>query len=326
MPKPRSQQISLIDTKHYHVYSRTVRKAMLCGTDKESGLSYEYRRKWIVSRLSKLTQAFSIKICAYAVMHNHLHLVVHIDDDIVSTWSINEVLERWHKIFKGTLLTQQYLNNEPLNSSQKAMIESTANIYRQRLMDISWFMRSLCEPIARRANEEDDCKGHFWEGRFKSQALLDEKALLACMAYVDLNPIRAGISTTPEKSMFTSIQQRIKLAVKGKQPKELLPFIGSEHLKKSIGIKFNLKEYLLLVDETSRKQSKSSNIVLNGNVKNILSRLQINQESWFKLTRDFEKIFTGAVGSADNISEFTSHVGLHRAHGIYSAKNYLNSA
>jgi hypothetical protein len=98
----------------------------------------------------------------------------------------------------------------------------------------------LNEPIARQANREDKCTGHFWEGRFKSQALLDEDALLSCMAHVDLNPVGAGIAPTPEQSDFTSIQLSIKAAIKGEQPTSLLPFMGNEHQHKTTGIRFSL--------------------------------------------------------------------------------------
>jgi REP element-mobilizing transposase RayT len=171
---------------------------------------------------------FAIDICAHAVMHNYLHIVLHVDSEQVKLWSMGEVLKRWHQLFKGTLLTQKYSNNKQLSKFELLMVESTADIYRKRLIDISWFMRSLNESIARQANREDDCTGHSWEGRFKSQALLDEGALLSCMAYVDLNPIRAEIAPTPEQSDFTSIQLRIKSALIGEQPTSLLPFKGNE--------------------------------------------------------------------------------------------------
>jgi REP element-mobilizing transposase RayT len=329
MPKPRSQQISLVDTPYYHLCSRTVRKAFLCGVDKETGVSYEHRRTWIQKRIFQLSQVFAIDICAHAVMHNHLHIVLHVDSEQVKGWSTVEVLERWHRLFKGTKLTQQYTNvseKEALTQFELAMVESTADIYKQRLMSISWFMRSLNEPIARQANREDKCTGHFWEGRFKSQALLDEGALLSCMAYVDLNPIRAGIAPTPEQSNFTSIQLRIQAAIKGEQPATLLPFTGNEHQQKSTGIRFSLQDYLTLVDETGRILRDDKRGAIHAKTAHILARLHISDENWLKLTTDFEGIFTGAVGTAEHLCEFSEHVGLQRTHGLANAQTCLYSA
>ena len=326
MPKPRSQQISLSDTPYYHICSRTVRKAFLCGVDKETGVSYEYRRNWIEKRTFQLSQVFAIDICAHAVMHNHLHLVLHVDSEQVKSWSTLELLIRWHKLFKGTLLTRKYQREQPLTKFELAMVEETAQLYKQRLIDISWFMRALNEPIARQANKEDKCTGHFWEGRFKSQALLDEGALLSCMAYVDLNPIRAGIAPTPEQSSFTSIQLRIKAAIKGEQPTALLAFTGNEHQDKTTGIRFSLKDYLILVDETGRVIREDKRGAIDAKTAQILSRLHISDESWLKLTTNFEGIFTGAVGTAEHLCEFTEHVGLKRVHGIVNAQTCMNSA
>ncbi len=326
MPKPRSQQISLLDTPFYHICSRTVRKAFLCGIDKETGVNYEHRRTWIEKRIFQLAQVFAIDICAHAVMHNHLHLVLHVGSEQVKSWSTAEVLQRWHQLFKGTLLTQKYQLEQPLDKFQLAMVESTAEIYKQRLIDISWFMRSLNEPIAREANREDKCTGHFWEGRFKSQALLDEGAILSCMAYVDLNPVRAKIADTPEQSDFTSIQLRIKAAIKGKQPPSLFAFTGNEHQQKTTGIRFSLQDYLTLVDETGRVLRDDKRGAISATTEKILARLHINDESWLKLTSDFEDIFTGAVGTAEHLCEFSEHVGLKRTHGIANAQACLNSA
>jgi len=170
-----------------------VRRAFLCGVDSHTGFNFEHRRQWIVDRIKLLSSVFAIDLCAYAVMSNHYHLVIKIDVDEARQWSDEEVARRWMQIFSGSVLMHQFLANASLTKAELAYIADLLSTWRGRLCDLSWFMRCLNEPIARMANSEDQCTGRFWEGRFKSQALLDVRAVLACMTYVDLNPIRAAI-------------------------------------------------------------------------------------------------------------------------------------
>ncbi|MGR6872657.1 transposase [Pseudomonas sp. HK3] len=202
MPKPRKEQISLEATPYYHCVSRCVRRAFLCGTDISTQQDFEHRRGWLEAELIKQAQVFAINIAAYAIMSNHYHVVLHINKEQADSWSFDEVIERWHSLYKGNALSQRYRLGSKMSLAKVEKLKESVQLWRERLMDISWFMRRLNETISRKANEEDRCTGHFWEGRFKSQALLDEKALAACLAYVDLNPIRAKMAKSPETSEF----------------------------------------------------------------------------------------------------------------------------
>ena len=124
-------------------------------------------------------------------MSNHYHTVIRINQDQAVEWSDREVAKRWLQIFTGPILMRRHLAGTDLTSLELEQVAELLATWRKRLCDISWFMRCINEPIARMANAEDHCTGRFWEGRFTSQALLDERAVLACMTYVDLNPIRA---------------------------------------------------------------------------------------------------------------------------------------
>ena len=195
----------------YHCIARCVRRAFLCGVDPLTENDYEHRKQWVRQRLEKLASVFAIDICSYAVMSNHLHVVLRVRPDLVADWSAEEVALCWKRLFPP----RDPATGSPTEPSQcdVNMIVSDPErvaVIRERLSSVSWFMRCLCEPIARRANREDQCTGRFWEGRFKSQALLDEAAILACSVYVDLNPVRAGVSETPEESKHTSAFARIQ--------------------------------------------------------------------------------------------------------------------
>lgn len=212
MAQPRHEQVSLSETPSYHVVSRCVRRAFLCGRDQFTGMNYEHRRGWIEERMLALSNIFAIDIAAYAVMSNHYHIVLRVDAGRGMDWGTDEVLKRWTQLFNGPSSVQRYLSEGPerLSAAEATQVEEHAELYRARLHDLSWFMRVLNESIARQANQEDGVKGRFWEGRFKSQALLDEQALLAAMAYVDLNPVRAGIAQDLQGCEFTGIARRIR--------------------------------------------------------------------------------------------------------------------
>jgi len=323
MATPRKQQISLIDTPYYHCVSRCVRRAFLCGEDNVTGQSYEHRRAWVEDKLLSLAQVFAIDICAYAVMSNHTHIVLFVNEQQAQSWTMDEVLHRWHQLFKGTLLTQQYLRGDKLSQPLQKVVEDTSKVYRQRLMDISWFMRILNENIARKANQEDNCTGRFWEGRFKSQALLDEAALAACMAYVDLNPIRANIADTPEESNYTSIQQRITAAIKGEQSKTLQAFVGNPRQTMPTGLPFEFSDYIELVELTGRCIRTDKTGFIDNKLPAILQRLNISPKNWLTLTTRFRTCFHGAVGKTAALTDYCQHQHLKKRAAITNCTKLL---
>ena len=166
MTRARSSLIDSGTTPYYHCMARCVRRAYLCGEDHLTGKSYEYRRQWVVDKLKELVSIFSIEVCSYAVMSNHYHVVLHIHQLPAREWTRNEVLSRWTTLFTGPLLVQRYQASDRLSLSELARVDEYVEEYRNRLTDISWFMRCLNEFLAREANKEDGCKGRFWEGAF----------------------------------------------------------------------------------------------------------------------------------------------------------------
>ncbi|MCB1755670.1 MAG: transposase [Gammaproteobacteria bacterium] len=309
MPTPRSQLISLDDTPWYHCVSRCVRRAWLCGFDEETGTDYGYRREWIVERLELLSRVFSIEIAAFAVMSNHHHVVLRVDAESPERWSIEEVIQRWHRVYNGTFLSQKFATGQALSKDEMSVLKRDAAVWKERLICVSWFMRALNEPIARAANQEDNCTGKFFESRFKSQALLDEKAVLAAMVYVDLNPIRAQMAETPEDSEFTSIKARIDQLINNANTAFLAPFNGDEKDAVTSGVPYHLLEYIDLVDWTGRavREDKRGSIAIK--LPPVLQRLGLDSADWLILATEVESLFGNWVGSPSQINEVSYHVG-----------------
>lgn len=328
MPRPRKTLIAVESTPYYHCVARCVRRAFLCGQDSITGNSYEHRRGWLEDRLLELPKVFAIDIAAYAIMSNHYHVILHINTDRAKLWSDYEVVARWHQLFNGNVLSQKYLKNEgELSKIELLVFQEIIDEWRCRLQDISWFMRILNEGIAREANAEDGCTGRFWEGRFKSQALLDEAALMACMAYVDLNPVRAGMAKTPEESEHTSVKKRCEKAVQSKQPnhrnqqeKLLYPFVGNPRQDQPEGIQMKLSDYLALVDNTGRILRNDKRGAINANTDKILKRLSIDEDQWLEMTSNFEDCFSSFVGGESSLRMACENLQYQRPPGLATCK------
>ncbi len=210
MATPRHKLIDDQVPLHYHLVSRCVRRAFLCGTDPKTGINYDHRREWLEERILQLAAYFAIAIDAYAIMSNHFHIVAYFDPNEAQSWSDQEVARRWMSAFpvRNKLGDIDHVATE----ERQTWIAEHPNVAKRRrayLGSVSYFMKHLKQPIAYRANQEDGCTGHFFEQRFYSGALLDEEGLIAAMAYVDLNPVRAGIAASIESASHTSVRRRL---------------------------------------------------------------------------------------------------------------------
>lgn len=305
MTIPRSQLVDVTVSRWYHCISRCVRQAFLLGDGSDTATGD--RKKWIERRLKELDAIFAVSVGGFAVMDNHLHVLLRIDPEAAKGWADKEVVERWFKLFppRGT-------DRKPLPAAKrKELVEKRVNDAkwvaktRQRLSSLSWFMKCLKEPLSRMVNKAEKCTGEFFEGRFKSIAILDEQALLAVCAYIDLNPVAAGIAATPEESLHTSAKVRVDHVKRQGRERDLQAakqgsVAGSRASKRLedelwlIPIEdrrrvdsrregmlegFTLGNYLLLVDYTGRllREGKAS---INSELAGILERIGSSAEVW----------------------------------------------
>ena len=319
MTTARRELVDVDVTRYYHCISRCVRGAYLFNGDLPGphprgshprGSRLERRKQWIERRLELLASAFAISVAGFVVMDNHLHVLVRLDPEHAKLWSDEEVIKRWLTLcppkgidFGDPENVQKWIQHYARNRKKTKQ-------YREWLADLGWFMKLLKEPLARLANKQDNMKGTFWESRYKSIAVLDEEAILATCAYIDLNPLAAQMAATPESSKYTSIGQRIRhFQQKGKlhllksaregsirasrtignteQDHWLIPFedrrphTNSRPSSEREGMleKFTLGNYLLLIDYTGRLFRKGK-ARMSDTVREIFDRLDSSIEFW----------------------------------------------
>jgi len=346
MPRVNRREIfSETNVQVFHLISRCVRRNHLCGRDRRSGRDYSHRREWVRGRLEELAGMFAIEVLGYALMGNHMHLVIRTRPDVAAGWTDGEVALRWWTLFPQRR-TSSGAAEQPTAEELNHIKNDAASLAdkRRRLASVSWFMKCVSEPIAKRANREDEVTGHFWEARYKAQPLLDETAIATCMAYVDLNPIRAAVAQTPETSEFTSLHDRIadrqaaapatSAAVRDTQtehgPKAgwLAPIALEPPRQQSRdhctdrrltnrGCLFmSLDQYLQLVDWTGRQLRLDRTGQIPPHLESIISRLDCSIETWMDLVKNFRRRFlteAGRPATLQSISRLRRHCrGTHR--------------
>lgn len=338
-----------------HICNRTVRRCFLMGDDLGSGKNFDHRKVWIEEYLRRFAANFGIDLLGFAILSNHFHLVLRTRPDVVETWSDEEVARRWMMLcpLRRKADASPCEPNESEIKSIAGCPIKTKEI-RERLSSISWWMRLLCQRIAMRANREEEETGRFWQDRYRATVLADEASLLACAAYVDLNPIRAAMCETLEGSEHTSVQRRIESASVSQQqqaspaqPKErpkaqpackrespdafLSPLSIDERADAAGGmgpcessvpfrcsdkgfLAMSLEDYLLLLDWTARQSVDGKRGRTPGCVPPILQRLGIASSSWCELVSDFGKLFSSVAGKPAVVDEMRTPHGHRRVY------------
>jgi putative transposase len=307
----------------YHLMSRCIRGSFLCGNE------WEHRRQWICDALREQSKIFALDVLEYAVMENHFHLIVTTHPERARAWTPAMVAERWAQLFPRRDHKGVPIAADPELLERWANDSEWVHVHRVCLASVSWFMKVMKERIARRANLEEGNKGSFWQGRFKSVALLDQTAVTACMVYVSLNPIRANKANTPETSAFTSVQQRIvarqryRASNKGEEKAAETSSFTAERPNFNLGAEdglwiaplarctpcsdtvpehlqnpLSLDAYLQLVDETGRVVRAGKRGSVSTDLLPILERLDIDERAWTTAMSGGGQFLGTAIGSA----------------------------
>jgi hypothetical protein len=335
MGYPRKDIVDENEVRTYHCITRCVRRAFLCGFDKYIKKSFEHRKVWIENRIKYLDKIFLIDIGAYTIMANHLHLILSTRPDLVKLLSDEEILIRWNYLYPSFRDKDGNIISIP-EDEMKVLLLNKERIseLRKRLSCVSWLMKCLNEYVARRANKEDNCKGKFWEGRFKCQLLLGEAAKLACMVYTELNPTRAGLGEKIENNKHTSIYLRIKsykanqrsnevemmkkkklnkqqrkLVLKEEENRNAAKWLAPIEESKSAFLKMELEKYISLVEWTGKQIKKNKRGSIPIELNSVFERLEIDKKKWLRCVKAYGSVFHRIAGRTEDIVSHAKMAG-----------------
>ncbi len=168
------------DGAHYHTTARTVHRLFLFDDE---------IKDWIYDRILWLASIYHVTLHAVAVLDNHYHIVHSVSkperDDL-------ELQRLWERA-------------EERKARPKTWQPWEAARWHERLSDLSEFAKELNQSVAVYVNLKTGYRGHLWDDRFHSVLVDDGRGLLATMAYVELNCVRAAICATPSEYRWCSM-------------------------------------------------------------------------------------------------------------------------
>jgi putative transposase len=315
MTKPRNLLMPPGSMGTFHVVSRCVRREFL--------LEREGRRERLAQGLARWLPHVGVDLQAYALMSNHIHLVLRLRPDRVATWD-DATLAR-HAL--SVMPARSGLDRAPLPLSPEVVARHAGNAawvaqQRERLGSASWLLRLVKQEMALLANRQEGCSGHFWESRYHCVALLDVPAVIACMIYVDLNPVRAGAVTVPELASWCSARHRAAQALGSQADASvgdaalgalLTPISTCAPVCPETGAfqtcELDARSYLTALDVSGRQIAAGKRGSIPVELDGILDRLGFAAERWIDAMARGGAMLGTALGAPDARQAFAARSG-----------------
>ncbi len=326
----------------YHCRARCVRRAFLCGRDPLTGRDFSHRRDWILVREEQLAGLFAIEVEFHAELSNHLHLMLRSRPDVARRWSPHEVARRYLTAMKiAKCMSDELPQVSDKRIEQVVRDKKRIKQLRRRLSNISWFMGILCENIARRANQEDECTGRFFESRFKCRECVGFAGMLVCALYMDLNLIKAGEAVSLRSSRYTSAYQRIMAQEQRSNSSNRADgWLGELTLREGtledetialtsrwgrrasdLGLlPISLESYLRLLEWTARQLRSGQRSTVPKDVETLLDYLDVNEDAWLDTFQRYESVFCHAIGSPAALAEVARRMGRRCLKGMSACR------
>jgi REP element-mobilizing transposase RayT len=181
---PRTQRLIIKDeTAVYHVMSRTALDGFPLG---------DIEKDFMLDLIRRYSELYFVEILGFCLMGNHFHMLV-------------EMLPEYK--FTDEDIKKRYVN---FYGDERVFADGLIPSLRQKLSNLSEFVREIKVGFARFYNRCHNRRGYFWGDRFKSVIVDKGETLINCLAYIDLNPLRAGIVKRPEDYRWNSIGYHIQ--------------------------------------------------------------------------------------------------------------------